>query len=87
MLRAISSSDVGGVRDVFDVVICVAVDDATLRNRLLSRTTNMFAQHSEELVAALEVNARIEFIYRRLGATIVDVANAILTAARTTNQP
>jgi hypothetical protein len=39
---------------------------------LLSRTTNAFGKHPEELAAALEANDRAESRYRRLGATIID---------------
>lgn len=77
------------VRDLFDLVICLVIDNATLRQRLLSRTTNAFGRHPEELAAALNLNKSIRSTYRRLGATIIDagqappeVAAAILAAAR-----
>ena len=77
------------VRDLFDLVVCLVVDDDTLRDRLLSRTSNSFGKHPEELAAALEANKGAEAAYRRLGATIVvdgrrplsEVADAILAAA------
>jgi dephospho-CoA kinase len=76
------------VRDLFDLVVCVVIDNETLRDRLLGRTTNSFGKHPEELAAALAHNDRVEAAYRRLGATIVDgsrspgqVAAAILSAA------
>ncbi|MFE0026867.1 AAA family ATPase [Amycolatopsis sp. NPDC059021] len=75
------------VRDLFDAVVCLVVDNETLRHRLLTRTTNAFGKHPEELAAALEHNDRAESAYRRLGATIIDgtrppaeVADAILAA-------
>jgi dephospho-CoA kinase len=81
------------VRDLFDVVVCVVVDTETLRDRLLTRTTNTFGKHPEELAAALEHNDRVESTYRRLGATIIDgvrppaeVVDAILAAAGCTPQ-
>jgi len=77
------------VRDLFDLIVCLAVDYATLRRRLLSRTTNAFGHRPEELAAALNLNICIRSMYRRLGATIIDarqpppkVAAAILDAAR-----
>lgn len=77
------------VWNLFDLVVCVVVDNETLRDRLLTRTTNSFGQHPEELAAALEHSDRAESTYRRLGATIIDgtrppadVADAILAAAR-----
>lgn len=76
------------VRDLFDLVVCVVVDNETLRDRLLTRTTNAFGKHPEELAAALGCNDGEESTYRRLGATIIDgrrppaeVADAILAAA------
>lgn len=76
------------VWDLFDLVVCVVVDNETLRGRLLTRATNTFGKHPEELAAALEHNDRVESTYRRLGATIIDgvrppaeVADAILAAA------
>lgn len=76
------------VWDLFDLVVCAVVDNETLRDRLLTRTTNTFGQHPEELAAALGHNDGVESTYRRLGATIIDgrlppaeVADAILAAA------
>ncbi|WIX99999.1 hypothetical protein QRX60_39020 [Amycolatopsis mongoliensis] len=77
------------LRDLFDLVVCLVVDDDTLRDRLLTRTSNSFGKHPEELAAALEANEGAESACRRLGATIVvdgrlplpDVADAILAAA------
>jgi broad-specificity NMP kinase len=76
------------VWDLFDLAICLVVDDETLRDRLRDRTTNSFGQHPEELAAALAHNQVAEATYRRFGATIIDgtrppaeVADAILAAA------
>ncbi|HEX6355252.1 hypothetical protein [Actinophytocola sp.] len=76
------------VWDLFDLVVCVVVDNETVRHRLLTRATNSFGKHPEELAAALEHNDGVESTYRRLGATIIDgrqppteVADAILAAA------
>jgi hypothetical protein len=75
------------VWDLFDLVVCVVVDNETLRRRLVTRTTNTFGQHPEELAAALGHNDGLESTYRRFGATIIDggmppakVADAILAA-------
>ena len=83
-----SAENEGDVWDLFDLVVCVVVDNETLRDRLLTRSTNAFGKHPEELAAALGCNDRTESTYRRLGATIIDgrrppaeVADAILAAA------
>ncbi|WP_192582264.1 AAA family ATPase [Streptomyces triticiradicis] len=76
------------VWDLFDSVVCIVVDDRTLRDRLLTRTTNSFGKHPEELAAALGCNEGMESTYRHFGATILDgtrpaaeVADAVLAAA------
>ncbi|MDX8036860.1 AAA family ATPase [Lentzea sp. BCCO 10_0856] len=76
------------VRDLFTHVVCLVIDSETLRDRLLTRTTNSFGKHPEELVASLEHNDGVEATYRALGATIIDgtrplveVADAVLAAA------
>ena len=50
------------VWDLLDRVVCLVADNATLQNRLLSRTTNEFGKHPEELAAAawLELHGRGE---------------------------
>jgi hypothetical protein len=86
-----SAENEADVWDLFDLVVCLVVDNETLRDRLQTRTTNAFGRHPEELAAALGLNDRVESTYRRLGATIIDarrpaaeVANAIVAAAATT---
>ena len=76
------------VWDLFDLVVCLVLDDQTLKDRLLTRTTNTFGKRPEELAAALERNEGMEATYRRFGATILDgshpvaeVADAIIAAA------
>jgi hypothetical protein len=76
------------VWDLFDHMICLVVDNETLRDRLGTRTTNAFGKRAEELEAALGWNDDVESTYRRLGATIIDgrrtlpeVADAILAVA------
>lgn len=76
------------VLDLFDLVVCLVIDNETLLNRLQTRTTNAFGQHSEELAAALQWNDGEEATYRALGATIIDgsqpvadIAAAILATA------
>lgn len=84
------------VWDLFDVVVCLVIDDATMRERLRTRTSNSFGKHPEELAAALAHNVHVEARYRGLGAVIVDgtrslekVADAVLAAtrARRTRRP
>lgn len=62
------------VRDLFDLIVCLVIDDATLRRRLATRTTNAFGKNPEELAAAMKWNPRMRSIYQRLGAVIVDAS-------------
>jgi hypothetical protein len=57
---------------LFDRVICLAIDDETLRRRLAARVTNDFGKSAEELAMVLGWNATTEATYRELGATIID---------------
>jgi hypothetical protein len=79
------------VRDLFDRMICIVADNETIRDRLVTRTTNAFGKHPEELAAALGWNDDAEARYRQLGATIIDgkrppleVVETILSAAAKT---
>ena len=88
-----SAENEAEVRDLFDVMICLVVDNETLLGRLQARTTNAFGQHPEELAAALQQNDGEESAYRALGATIIDgsqpvadVAAVVLAAAAETGQ-
>lgn len=84
-----SAENEADVRDLFDLTVCLVIDDDTLRHRLATRTTNAFGQNPEELAAALRWNPRMRSRYERLGAVIVDatrppaeVADTILDAVR-----
>ena len=85
-----SAENEATVRDLFDLVVCIVIDETTLRSRLATRTNNAFGQNPEELEAALYWNDRTERAYRRMGAVIVDgvqepdkVAKDILSACLT----
>lgn len=72
----------------FDRVVCLVVDEATLRDRLTKRTTNHFGKNPDELRAALSWRLVIEDQFRNRGAVIVDatqplevVANRVVVAA------
>ncbi|MCO8276866.1 hypothetical protein M1L60_40430 [Actinoplanes sp. TRM 88003] len=60
------------VREFFDLVICLVIDDEALRHRLATRTTNSFGRNPEELAAALEWNPRMRARYEGYGATVID---------------
>jgi hypothetical protein len=66
----------------FDYVVCLVIDDETLRHRLAERTTNEFGKHPDQLEAALKTNAVTEDQYRRLGATILDASQPLDVVVR-----
>ncbi|MGX1364937.1 ribose 1,5-bisphosphokinase PhnN [Streptomyces canus] len=72
-----SAENEADVRDLFDLVVCLVIDEATLRHRLATRTTNAFGQHPEELAAALKWNPRMRAIYESHGATIIDASKPV----------
>jgi 2-phosphoglycerate kinase len=67
------------VWDLFDVVVCLVIDESTLRERLATRTTNKFGKAPTELEAILGWNQTMEATYRELGVPVVS-ANQPLVA-------
>ncbi|MEU6775140.1 hypothetical protein [Streptomyces sp. NPDC046759] len=72
-----SAENEAEVRELFDLVVCLVIDEETLRHRLATRTTNAFGQHPEELAAALKWNPRMRAIYGNRGATIIDASQPV----------
>ncbi|OIJ63851.1 hypothetical protein WN71_031030 [Streptomyces mangrovisoli] len=72
-----SAENEADVRDLFDLTVCLVIDEETLRHRLATRTTNTFGRHPEELAAALKWNPRMRAVYERHGATIIDASKPL----------
>ncbi|WP_319056208.1 nucleoside/nucleotide kinase family protein [Streptomyces europaeiscabiei] len=72
-----SAENEADVRDLFDLIVCLVIDEDTLRHRLATRTTNTFGQHPEELAAALKWNPRMRATYEGRGATIIDASKPV----------
>ncbi|MFF3737250.1 hypothetical protein [Streptomyces sp. NPDC002566] len=72
-----SAENEADVIDLFDLIVCLVIDEATLRHRLATRTTNTFGQHPEELAAALKWNPRMRPMYVSRGATIIDACKPV----------
>ena len=77
------------VWDLFDLVLCLVVDDETLRHRLESRTDNDFGKDPAVRDAVLGWNATSALDYKRFGATLIDatrplkdVVDDVLAASR-----
>ena len=65
------------VRQYFDVVVCLVVDDESIDGRLAQRTTNAFGKHPEERAAVLARNPTEADRYEKLGASIVDATRPL----------
>ena len=72
-----SAENEADVRDLFDHIVCLVIDEDTLRHRLATRATNTFGHHPEELAAALKWNPRMRAIYESRGATIIDASKPL----------
>lgn len=72
-----SAENEADVRDLFDRIVCLVIDESTLRHRLATRTTNSFGRHPEELRAALDWNPRMTELYQPYGATIIDATGPV----------
>jgi hypothetical protein len=60
------------VRHLFGTVVCLVLDESTLRARIATRTTNEFGKKPQELEAILKWNPTMEATYRDWGALVVD---------------
>jgi hypothetical protein len=65
------------VWDLFDMVVCLVLDESTLRERIATRTTNAFGKSPVELEAILGWNPTMEASYREVGALVVDAAQPL----------
>lgn len=64
------------VWDLFTAVVCLVIDDATLRRRLAARPDH-YGKAPDELANILEWNRTCEANYRRFGASIVDASRPL----------
>ena len=58
--------------DLFDLKICLILDDATIGQRLARRRGNPFGRAPAELEAVLRFNGPLVAKYTALGATLID---------------
>ena len=72
-----SSSNEHEIWPFAKLVICLAVDDDTLRHRLTTRANNDYGKNDLELKWCLEWNAVVPSETARYGATIVDATPPI----------
>jgi hypothetical protein len=63
--------------DLFDEVVCLVVDEATLRHRLAARTGNSFGKAPDELAAVIGWHGSHADFYERRGARLVDASRPV----------
>jgi hypothetical protein len=62
----------GEMWDLFDVEICLILDDTTIRERLAQGCGNPFGKAPAELEAVLRFNGSLVAKYTARGATLID---------------
>ena len=68
--------------DLFDHVVCLVVDEDTLRCRLATRTTNAFGKDPVDLEMAVSANRGVSDRYRHYGTTIIDATQPVEAVVR-----
>jgi hypothetical protein len=68
--------------DLFDVKICLILDDATIRERLAQRSGNPFGKAPAELEVVLEFNGPLVAKYAAIGATLIDSSRPLEVVVR-----
>lgn len=69
------------VWSLFDHVVCLVADEATLMDRLGRRACGGYGSSAEELALVLSWSVTAEQRYREYGATIIDAAQPIARVA------
>jgi AAA domain len=65
------------VWDLFEAVICLVLDEQTLKGRIASRTSNDFGKKAVELEAILSWNPAMATTYRDLGCYVLDADQSL----------
>jgi adenylate kinase family enzyme len=63
--------------DLFEVKICLILDDATILERLVQRSGNPFGKAPAELDVVLRFNGPLIAKYTALGATLIDASRPL----------
>lgn len=64
------------VWDLFTATVCLVLDEATAKRRLMARS-NPYGKAPDELANILEWNKTCEANYRRFGAAIIDASQPL----------
>lgn len=71
------ADDEDNVRQLFDKVIYLAVDEDTIRERVNNRQDNHFGKTGEEMAAIVEWLDKNDEAYRKSGAYVIDAAQSL----------
>ena len=63
--------------DLFEVAVCLTLDDATIRKWLAQRRGNPFGKAPAEIEAILAINGPLTAKYAAIGAPLVDAAQPL----------
>jgi broad-specificity NMP kinase len=65
------------VAPLFDRIVCLVIDEDTLRHRLATRTNNAFGKNPDELEVAVHRNAEVVAELQALGAVTIDAVRPL----------
>ena len=71
------ANDADELWDLFTKVFALTINEDTLRNRIINRTSNDFGKSSHEMASILEWQRSAESDYKKLGATIIDATRSV----------
>jgi dephospho-CoA kinase len=71
------ASNENEIRDLFDSVFELTIDDETLKHRLLTRTNNDWGKQPHELQQTLEQQHNAKKLYHKVGPIIIDATQPI----------
>ncbi len=74
---ATTANDTTELWDLFDEVIALIIDEATLRHRLATRTNNDVGKSPSELAAIVKRQQTAQQMYQEFGTVIVDSTQPI----------
>ena len=64
-------------REYYDKIICLVIDEETMKQRVATRTTNEFGKSSDELKLMLYWHGKMLERYKEWGATMIDAAQPL----------
>lgn len=64
-------------REYYDKIICLVIDEETMKRRVATRTTNGFGKSPDELKLMLYWHGKMLERYKEWGATMIDASQSI----------